>query len=134
MTDDDFKRLETKVDRLGEAIQKLILVEERQATQGTPGAQTLLQGASAGLGGVAGYGLGGGAGAGAGAAVGALFPQAVSAAARRYLRSDLAQQRAVPTYNRPGVNALAATNEAVMRSMMGLPTFTNQPQNALTAP
>lgn len=103
-------------------------------TQGTPGAQTLLQGASAGLGGVAGYGLGGGAGAGAGAAVGALFPQAVSAAARRYLRSDLAQQRAVPTYNRPGVNALAATNEAVMRSMMGLPTFTNQPQNALTAP
>ena len=35
MTDDDFKRLETKVDKLGEAIQKLILVEERQATQGT---------------------------------------------------------------------------------------------------
>ena len=35
MTDDDFKRLENKVDRLGEAIQKLILVEERQATQGT---------------------------------------------------------------------------------------------------
>ncbi len=34
MTDDDFKRLEAKVDRLGEAIQKLILVEERQATQG----------------------------------------------------------------------------------------------------
>lgn len=35
MTDDDFKRLEAKVDKLGEAIQKLILVEERQATQGT---------------------------------------------------------------------------------------------------
>jgi hypothetical protein len=34
MTDDDFHRLETKVDKLGEAIQKLILVEERQATQG----------------------------------------------------------------------------------------------------
>lgn len=34
MTDDDFKRLEAKVDKLGEAIQKLILVEERQANQG----------------------------------------------------------------------------------------------------
>ena len=34
MTDDDFRRLESKVDRLGEAIQKLILVEERQANQG----------------------------------------------------------------------------------------------------
>jgi hypothetical protein len=34
MTDDDFKRLESKVDRLSDAIQKLILVEERQANQG----------------------------------------------------------------------------------------------------
>ena len=34
MTDDEFRRLESKVDRLGEAIQKLILVEERQANQG----------------------------------------------------------------------------------------------------
>ena len=34
MTDDDFKRLESKVDKLGDAIQKLILVEERQANQG----------------------------------------------------------------------------------------------------
>ena len=34
MTDDDFKRLEGKVDKLGDAVQKLILVEERQANQG----------------------------------------------------------------------------------------------------
>ena len=34
MTDDDFSRLEAKVDKLGEAIGKLILFEERQANQG----------------------------------------------------------------------------------------------------
>lgn len=34
MTDEDFKRLESKVDRLGEAVGKLILFEERQANQG----------------------------------------------------------------------------------------------------
>ena len=34
MTDEDFTRLEAKVDKLGEAISKLILFEERQATQG----------------------------------------------------------------------------------------------------
>lgn len=34
MSDDDFKRLESKVDRLSDAVQKLILVEERQANQG----------------------------------------------------------------------------------------------------
>jgi len=34
MTDDDFRRLEGKVDKLGDAVQKLILVEERQANQG----------------------------------------------------------------------------------------------------
>jgi hypothetical protein len=34
MTDDDFKRLEGKVDKLAEAITKLVLVEERQANQG----------------------------------------------------------------------------------------------------
>jgi hypothetical protein len=34
MTDDDFKRLEGKVDKLGDAITKLVLVEERQANQG----------------------------------------------------------------------------------------------------
>jgi hypothetical protein len=33
MTDDDFKRLEGKVDKLDEAITKLVLVEERQANQ-----------------------------------------------------------------------------------------------------
>ena len=34
MTDDDFRRLETKVDKLTDAVQKLILVEERLANQG----------------------------------------------------------------------------------------------------
>jgi hypothetical protein len=34
MTDDDFKRLETKVDKLTDAVSKLILVEERLANQG----------------------------------------------------------------------------------------------------
>lgn len=34
MTDDDFRRLEGKVDKLAEAITKLVLVEERQANQG----------------------------------------------------------------------------------------------------
>lgn len=103
-------------------------------TQGTPGAQTMLGGAAAGLGGYGGYAIGGGPGAAMGATIGALFPQAVSAGARAYLRSGLAQQRAIPTYERSGVNALAASNEAVMRAMMGLPTFTNQPQNALVQP
>jgi len=35
MTDDDFKRLESKVDKLTDAVGKLILFEERQANQGT---------------------------------------------------------------------------------------------------
>jgi hypothetical protein len=34
MTDDDFKRLENKVDKLTDAVGKLILIEERQANQG----------------------------------------------------------------------------------------------------
>jgi hypothetical protein len=34
MTDDDFRRLEGKVDKLGDAIQRLILIEERQCLQG----------------------------------------------------------------------------------------------------
>ena len=34
MTDDDFKRLESKVDKLTDAVGKLILFEERQANQG----------------------------------------------------------------------------------------------------
>jgi hypothetical protein len=34
MTDDDFKRLEAKVDKLTDAVGKLILFEERQANQG----------------------------------------------------------------------------------------------------
>ena len=31
---EDFVRLESKVDKLGDAIQRLILIEERQTTQG----------------------------------------------------------------------------------------------------
>lgn len=34
MTDDDFRRLEGKVDKLADAVGKLILFEERQANQG----------------------------------------------------------------------------------------------------
>lgn len=34
MTDDDFKRLEGKVDKLSDAVTKLVLVEERQTNQG----------------------------------------------------------------------------------------------------
>lgn len=34
MTDDDFRRLEGKVDKLADAIQRLILIEERQSSQG----------------------------------------------------------------------------------------------------
>jgi len=34
MTDDDFKRLENKVDKLTDAIGKLMLFEERQTNQG----------------------------------------------------------------------------------------------------
>jgi hypothetical protein len=35
VTDDDFRRLESKVDKLTDAVGKLILFEERQATQGS---------------------------------------------------------------------------------------------------
>lgn len=34
MTDDDFKRLEGKVDKLSDAVTKLVLVEERLSNQG----------------------------------------------------------------------------------------------------
>jgi hypothetical protein len=34
INDDDFKRLESKVDKLTDAIQRLILIEERQSSQG----------------------------------------------------------------------------------------------------
>lgn len=34
MTDDDFRRLESKVDKLAETLTKLVLVEERQINQG----------------------------------------------------------------------------------------------------
>jgi hypothetical protein len=100
-------------------------------TMGTPGAQTVLGTVSGGLGGAGGYALGGAPGMAAGGVLGAIAPQVVSTAARNYLLSPFAQGRAIPTYSRPGVNALAGGNEAVLRSMMGIPTFTNQPTNAL---
>jgi hypothetical protein len=100
-------------------------------TQGTPGSQTLFGGIGGGLGAAGGYAMGGPQGATLGGAVGAMAPAAVSAGARRYLRSNLAQQRAIPTYDSPTVNALAAGNEALLRAAMGIPTFTNQPTNAL---
>jgi hypothetical protein len=33
VTSDDMRRLETKIDKLGDAVGKLVLVEERQANQ-----------------------------------------------------------------------------------------------------
>lgn len=104
-------------------------VTTQPGTMGTPGAQTLM-GVSGGLGGLGAYAAGGGPGSvGAASLAGMYVPQAVSAAARSYLLSPFAQSRAIPTYSRPGVNALAASNEAILRSMMGIPTFTNQPEN-----
>lgn len=95
-------------------------------TIGTPGAQTMMNTVSMGLGGIGGNALGGPYGAGAGAVAGAMAPQAISGAARSYLMSPFAQSRAIPTYNPPGLNALAGSNEASLRALMGLPTFTNQ--------
>lgn len=106
-------------------------VTTQPGTMGTPGAQTIMGGISGGLGGVGGQMIGGTPGMVAGGIAGAMLPQAVSAAARNYLLSPFAQGRAIPTYSRPGVNALAAGNEAMLRSLMGVPTFTNQPTNAL---
>lgn len=100
-------------------------------TMGTPGAQTMLGTVSGGLGGAGGYALGGAPGMAAGTVLGAVAPQAISTAARNYLLSPFAQRRAIPTYDRPGVNALAASNEALLRAAMGVPTFTNQSVNAL---
>lgn len=107
-------------------------VTTQPGTMGTPGAQTVLGGLGGGLGGLGAYAAGGGPGSvGAATMAGMYAPQAVSAAARNYLLSPFAQSRAIPTYNRPGVNALAGSNEAVLRSMMAIPTFTNQPSNSL---
>ena len=107
-------------------------------TMGTPTGAQMMNTVGVGFGGLGGLGggvLGGPYGAGMGAIAGALAPQMVSGAARSYLMSPFAQNRAIPTYNRPGVNALAGSNEAVLRSLMGLPTFTNQPnQNAMIGP
>ena len=101
---------------------------------GTPGGGSMLGptlGGGLGAGTAALFNLGP-TGVSAGAMLGAAAPNIVSAGARSYLQSPLGQRRALPTYDRPGVNALAASNEARLRSLMGLPTFTNQPnQNAM---
>jgi hypothetical protein len=101
-------------------------------TSGTPGAQTLMAGFGGGIGATGGYALGGPTGASIGGMVGAVAPAAMAAGARNYLLSPFAQGRAVPTYQRPTTNALASSNEALLRAMMGVPTFTNQ--NTLAAP
>jgi hypothetical protein len=105
-------------------------------TMGTPGAQTMFGSSNmanllpAGVAmGTAGMMTAGTPGLAAAAIP--FVPQMVSSVARNYLTSPLAQSRIIPTYNQPGVNALAASNEAVLRSLMGVPSFTNQNQNAL---
>ena len=93
-------------------------------TMGTPGAQTIL----GTVGGAGGYAFGGAPGMAVGGALGMAAPQAISAAARNYLLSPFAQRRAT-AYNAPITNALAGSNEALFRAMMGVPTFTNQAEN-----
>jgi len=100
------------------------------STAGTPIGQQLAYGG--GTGAIAGMAVGGtptamltGLGVG-------LAPSLAAAAARNYLMTPFAQGRAVPTYQRPSVNALAAQNRDVLRILMSVPTFTNQ--NALVAP
>lgn len=106
-------------------------VATQPGAQGTPGAQTILGGIAGTAGGLGGYAVGGPTGSALGAVGGMMLPQMVSAGARNYLLSPMGQSRAIPTYSRPGVNALAASNETVLRALMGVPTFTNQPTNAL---
>jgi len=102
---------------------------------GTPGGGSMLGptlGGGLGAGTAALFNLGP-TGVSAGAMLGAAAPNIVSAGARSYLQSPMGQRRALPTYDRPGVNALAASNEARLRSLMGLPTFTNQPREVTNA-
>lgn len=102
---------------------------------GTPGGGSILGptlGGGIGAGTAALFNLGP-TGVSTGAVLGAAAPSIVSAGARSYLQSPMGQRRALPTYDRPGVNALAASNEARLRSLMGLPTFTNQPREATNA-
>jgi len=110
-------------------------VMTRPGAGGTPAAQTFMgttvSGGLGGLGGAGGYAAGGLPGAAAGAMTAAALPSLTSAAARQYLLSQAAQRRVIPSYNQPGVNALAASDEALFGAIMGVPTFTNQPQNAL---
>ena len=91
-------------------------------TTGTPGSQTLVNGGiSGGLGGVVGYATGGPAAAAYGGLAGAIAPQLVQSLAKNYLLSQFGQSRAIPTYSRPGVNALAGTDPRLLGSMVGVP-------------
>lgn len=99
-------------------------------TMGTPGAGSVL-GAGLGSGAGAGtamlMGLGPG-GTSTAAMLGAAAPSVVSAGARRYLLSPAGQQRALPTYDRYATQPL---NNALLSTLMGVPTYTTQTQNAL---
>lgn len=99
-------------------------------TTGTPGAQTFINGGlGGGLGGLVGYFTGGPPGAALGGFAGAVAPQVASSLAKNYLLSSFGQSRAIPTYSRPGVNALSDVDANALATMMGIPTFTNQSAN-----
>lgn len=93
---------------------------------GTPGAGTIL---GPTIGGGVGAGVGAITAGAPGAVAGALAPQAASWAARRYLMSPMGQSRALPTYDRAGVNLMAEqpNNMLMQQLLMGIPTYTNQP-------
>ena len=98
-------------------------------TTGTPGAGSVLGPSIGGaVGGTAGALFGGTAGAGYGGAIGAIAPQLISSGVRNYLLSGRGQQRALPTYDRPGVNFMATepTNAMLLNTLSGLPVSTNQ--------
>jgi hypothetical protein len=98
-------------------------------TTGTPGAGSILGPSFGGaLGAAAGNFFAGPAGAGYGAALGLVAPQLTSSGVRNYLLSNLGQRRALPTYDRPGVNFMATepTNAMLLNTLSGLPVSTNQ--------
>jgi hypothetical protein len=102
-------------------------------TTGTPSAQTMMNTFSGNVPAAAGLGAGGYAVFGLPGLTAAAIPYApaaISAAARQYLQSPFAQQRIIPQYNRPGVNALAASDPALLGALAGIPVATNQPQSA----
>jgi hypothetical protein len=102
-------------------------------TTGTPSAQTMMNTFSGNVPAAVGLGAGGYAVLGLPGLTAAAIPYApaaISAAARQYLQSPFAQQRIIPQYNRPGVNALAASDPALLGALAGIPVVTNQPQPA----